>query len=33
VGWIAHWIEQKRDPKNKIVRPRQRYVGPLNRLQ
>ena len=28
VGWIAQWMEQKRDPKNKIVRPRQRYVGP-----
>jgi citrate synthase len=27
-GWIAHWIEQKRDPNTKIVRPRQRYVGP-----
>ena len=28
VGWIAQWMEQKRDPKNKIIRPRQRYVGP-----
>ncbi len=27
VGWIAQWIEQKSDPKNKIVRPRQRYIG------
>ena len=29
VGWIAHWIEQKRDPAGKIVRPRQNYLGPL----
>ena len=27
VGWITQWIEQKRDSKNKIVRPRQRYTG------
>ncbi len=27
VGWITHWYEQVRDPKNKIVRPRQRYMG------
>jgi citrate synthase len=33
VGWIAQWIEQKRDPKNKIVRPRQRYMGPTNRMK
>lgn len=31
VGWIAQWMEQKRDPKNKIVRPRQRYIGPTRR--
>ncbi len=31
VGWIAQWMEQKRDPKNKIVRPRQRYMGPTRR--
>ena len=31
-GWIAQWIEQKMDLKNKIVRPRQRYVGPTNKL-
>jgi len=31
VGWITQWIEQKRDAKAKIVRPRQRYVGPLRR--
>ncbi len=33
VGWIAQWIEQKKDLKNKIVRPRQRYVGPTNRMK
>ncbi len=27
VGWITQWMEQRRDPKNKIVRPRQRYMG------
>ena len=27
VGWIVQWMEQKRDITNKIVRPRQRYVG------
>lgn len=26
VGWITHWMEQKRGI-NKIVRPRQRYIG------
>jgi len=31
VGWIAQWMEQKRDPKGKIYRPRQRYVGPQAR--
>jgi citrate synthase len=31
VGWIAQWMEQKRNPSNKIVRPRQRYVGPTRR--
>lgn len=30
-GWIAQWIEQKRDTKNKIVRPRQRYMGQKKR--
>ncbi len=30
-GWITHWIEQKRDEKVKIVRPRQHYTGPLRR--
>jgi len=32
VGWIAQWIEQKKNPSNKIVRPRQRYVGPTNKI-
>jgi len=27
VGWLAHWIEFLNDPENKIVRPRQVYVG------
>lgn len=27
IGWITQWIEQKKDTKNKIVRPRQRYMG------
>mmetsp|Transcript_62878 Transcript_62878/g.73164 ORF Transcript_62878/g.73164 Transcript_62878/m.73164 type:complete len:480 (-) Transcript_62878:173-1612(-) len=26
-GWIAHWTEFLDDPENKIVRPRQNYVG------
>ena len=26
-GWITQWIEQKSNPKNKIIRPRQRYIG------
>jgi citrate synthase len=29
VGWIAHWIEQRRDPAGRIVRPRQNYIGPM----
>ncbi len=32
VGWITQWIEQVRDPKSKIVRPRQRYVGPTPKV-
>jgi citrate synthase len=32
VGWITQWIEQVNDPKNKIVRPRQRYIGPTSRV-
>jgi citrate synthase len=31
VGWITQWMEQKKDSGNKIVRPRQRYVGPLQK--
>jgi citrate synthase len=27
VGWITQWIEFKKDKENKIVRPRQLYVG------
>lgn len=27
VGWLAHWNEFLDDPENKIVRPRQHYVG------
>jgi citrate synthase len=27
VGWLAHWLELLNDPENKIVRPRQSYVG------
>jgi len=27
-GWIAHWQEMRQDPEQKIMRPRQLYVGP-----
>jgi citrate synthase len=27
VGWLSHWNEFLDDPENKIVRPRQNYVG------
>ena len=27
VGWLAHWSEYLDDPENKIIRPRQNYVG------
>lgn len=27
-GWIAHWQEMREDPEQKIMRPRQIYVGP-----
>ena len=27
-GWIAHWKEMKADPKTRIGRPRQIYIGP-----
>lgn len=26
-GWIAHWLEQREDPENRIQRPRQIYTG------
>lgn len=31
VGWLAHWLELLEDPENKIVRPRQIYVGKQSR--
>lgn len=30
-GWIAHWHEVHEDPKGRISRPRQIYVGPIER--
>jgi citrate synthase len=30
-GWIAHWKEQHDDASGRIARPRQIYVGPVNR--
>src|SRR5690349_19970772 len=30
-GWIAHWLEMKKDPSTRIGRPRQIYVGPTKR--
>jgi citrate synthase len=27
VGWVAHWMEMMADPKARIGRPRQLYVG------
>jgi citrate synthase len=30
-GWIAHWMEQRRDPDDRIHRPRQIYTGELER--
>ena len=30
-GWIAHWREVASNPKGKIIRPRQVYVGPAPR--
>ena len=30
-GWIAHWMEQRRDPDDRIHRPRQIYVGATER--
>jgi citrate synthase len=26
-GWLAHWLEMFKDPDNRIVRPRQQYIG------
>jgi citrate synthase len=26
-GWIAHWLEMRRDPQSRIARPRQIYTG------
>ena len=31
VGWVAHWREMISDPKQKIARPRQLYVGAAER--
>lgn len=30
-GWLAHWREFYSDPENKIVRPRQNYIGSARR--
>jgi citrate synthase len=30
-GWIAHWMEMRRDPEFRIGRPRQVYTGPKKR--
>ena len=30
-GWIAHWLEMRRDPDFRIARPRQLYVGARQR--
>ena len=30
-GWVAHWLEQQRDPDAKIGRPRQIYTGAVPR--
>ena len=31
VGWVSHWREMIRDPKQKIARPRQLYIGAAER--
>ena len=31
-GWIAHWMEQRRDPDDRIHRPRQIYTGETERV-
>jgi citrate synthase len=30
-GWLAHWQEMRADPKTRINRPRQIYVGATQR--
>jgi citrate synthase len=30
-GWIAHWMEMNEDPETRIMRPRQLYVGEVER--
>lgn len=30
-GWIAHWLELREDPENRIGRPRQIYTGPTEK--
>ena len=30
-GWVAHWLEMKADPSQRIARPRQLYIGPSSR--
>jgi citrate synthase len=31
-GWIAHWMEQRKDPDDRIHRPRQIYTGEVERV-
>jgi citrate synthase len=31
VGWLSHWSEFLDDPENRIVRPRQKYLGEKGR--
>lgn len=31
VGWVSHWMEMMSDPKQRIGRPRQVYMGPSRR--
>lgn len=31
-GWIAHWKEFQNDKENKLVRPRQNYIGKKDRI-
>jgi len=30
-GWIAQWLEMRRDPDTRICRPRQIYTGAVQR--